>query len=165
MTCAILFASYVFLFAQEEPKDQSEQSGQATQPLPSLLTPLAPQQKNGPYHPITRRQRLRWLLTDTIGPPHLAGGAISSAFGTALNRPAEYGPGWAGFGDRFGMRLTGVSTGNAMEASIGMIWREDPRYFRVHDETFKTVLANKTGVPRIPQTVTIKGATETTGKH
>ena len=33
--------------------------------------------------------------------------------GTAFNSPKEYGPGWEGFGKRYGMRLTGVSTGNA----------------------------------------------------
>jgi hypothetical protein len=135
MICAVLFATCLFAFAQEAPRDP-------TQPLPSLLTLSTPQKKNVPYHPITPRQRLRWLVTNTIGPPHLAGGAISSAFGTALNRPVEYGPGWGGFGDRFGMRLTGVSTGNAMEASIGMIWREDPRYFRVPNEPFKARLLN-----------------------
>jgi hypothetical protein len=27
------------------------------------------------------------------------------------------------------MRLTGVSTGNAMEAGLGALWGEDPRYF------------------------------------
>jgi hypothetical protein len=34
------------------------------------------------------------------------------------------------------MRLTGVSTGNAIEASLGMAWGEDPRYFRVPEKKF-----------------------------
>jgi len=46
-------------------------------------------------------------------------GPLSAALGTATNSPGEYGPHWAGFGKRYGMRLTGVSTGNAMEASLG----------------------------------------------
>jgi hypothetical protein len=142
LSCVFLFACWVQVLAQEPARQPSEQSIQAVQPLPSLLTPLAPQEKNVPYRPITNRQRLRWFLTNTIGPPHLTGGVISSAFGTALNRPVEYGPGWTGFGDRFGMRLTGVSTGNAIEASIGMIWEEDPRYFRVPNEPFKIRLRN-----------------------
>jgi len=49
----------------------------------------------------------------------------------------EYGPHWDGFGKRYGMRLTGVSTGNAMEASLGAIWGEDPRYFRLVNAPFK----------------------------
>src|SRR2546427_11720431 len=34
------------------------------------------------------------------------------------------------------MRLTGVSTGNAMEVGFGAFWGEDPRYFRAPDEAF-----------------------------
>ena len=45
---------------------------------PSSLTPLKPQIKDNVYVPITDRQRLRWFLTNTIGPQHLAGGVITS---------------------------------------------------------------------------------------
>ena len=109
---------------------------------PSLLAPLKPATVDDTYHPITSRQRQRWFLTNTIGPPHLVGGLFTSAFGTAVNRPKEYGPGWAGFGDRYGMRLTGISTGNAIEASAGALWGEDPRYFRVPNEPFKRRIGN-----------------------
>jgi len=34
------------------------------------------------------------------------------------------------------MRLTGVSTGNAIEASLGAAWGEDPRYIRSTDPRF-----------------------------
>jgi hypothetical protein len=107
-----------------------------------LLTPLKPTTEDDAYHPITSRQRLRWFLTNTIGPPHLVGGLFTSAFGTAVDRPKEYGPGWAGFGDRYGMRLTGIVTGNAIEASAGALWGEDPRYFRVPGEPFKRRIFN-----------------------
>jgi hypothetical protein len=40
------------------------------------------------------------------------------------------------------MRLTGIVTGNAIEASLGMLLREDPRYFRVPDRPFKSRIAN-----------------------
>jgi hypothetical protein len=42
--------------------------------------------------------------------------------------PKEYGPHWEGFGKRYGMRLTGVSTSNAMEAGLGALWEENPSY-------------------------------------
>src|SRR5712691_9393437 len=84
---------------------------------------------NSPYQPITGRERWKWFLQSTIGPQSLAGGVFSAGFGTASNSPKEYGPHWEGFGKRYGMRLTGVSTGNAMEASLGALWSEDPRYF------------------------------------
>ncbi len=61
---------------------------------------------------------------------------MSAAWGTMLNTPHEYGPHWEGFGDRYGMRLTGVVTSNAMEAGIGALWGEDPRYFRAAPQPF-----------------------------
>jgi len=109
---------------------------------PSLFTPLKPQSQESPYVPITPRQRLRWFLTNTIGPAHLAGGTVTSAFGTALNRPEEYGPHWAGMADRYGMRMTGIVTGNAIEAGAGLLLGEDPRYFRVRDRPFRERLRN-----------------------
>jgi hypothetical protein len=103
----------------------------------SLITPLKPQVEAAPYVPITARQRLRWFITDTAGPQHLLGGVFTSAFGTAVDRPKEYGSSWDGFGERFGIRLSGVSVSNAMEASIGSVWGEDPRYFAVPQMPFK----------------------------
>jgi len=85
---------------------------------------------SGGYQPITRDQRIEWFRDSTIGVPSLLGGTISSAISTGLDRPTEYGPTWAGFGKRYGMRLTGVATSNMMEASLGVLWGEDPRYFR-----------------------------------
>jgi hypothetical protein len=109
---------------------------------PSLLTPLRPVTRQQPYRPITPRQRLRWFLTNSIGPPHLALGLFVAGFGTAIDRPYEYGPHWGGFADRYGMRMTGIVTGNAIEGSFGMFRGEDPRYFRAPDQPFKARLKN-----------------------
>jgi hypothetical protein len=82
------------------------------------------------YQPARGSDRMRWFAVSTAGPLSLlAAGPISAGFGTAINRPKEYGPHWEGFGERYGMRLTGVSTGNVIEASLGSLWGEDPRYF------------------------------------
>jgi len=84
----------------------------------------------GNYQPATGKDRMKWFVVSTAGPLSLlAAGPISAGFSTALNRPKEYGPHWEGFGERYGMRLTGVSTGSAMEAGLGALWGEDPRYF------------------------------------
>ncbi len=80
--------------------------------------------------PITAYQRLEWFTNASVGPASLAGGVVSAGWGTLLNRPYEYGSGWDGFGERYGIRLTGIVTGNAIEASVGAIWGEDPRYRR-----------------------------------
>ena len=81
--------------------------------------------------PITNTLRIKWAVTSTIGAPNLAGGLFSSGWGTAFNKPEEYGPHWSGFGKRYSMRLTGSATSNALEASLGSLWGEDPRYPRL----------------------------------
>lgn len=59
-----------------------------------------------------------------------------------LDRPREYGTHWEGFGDRYGMRLTGVVTSNAMEAGLGAMWGEDPRYPRASGESYGSRLGH-----------------------
>jgi hypothetical protein len=94
------------------------------------------------YQPITGGQRLNWVVKSTIGPVSLAAGLFSAGFGSAMNRPREYGPHWEGFGKRYGMRFTGIATGNAMEAAVGALWGEDPRYFRTAGQSFKGRMKN-----------------------
>jgi hypothetical protein len=81
------------------------------------------------YEPISGKGRLEWFVRSTVGPRSLTAGLFSSGYGTAVNSPHEYGTHWSGFGDRYGMRLTGIVTGNAIEAGLGSVWGEDPRYF------------------------------------
>jgi len=88
------------------------------------------------YHPITPEGRLGWFTRATVGPKSLIGGVFSSGIGTAFNNPYEYGPHWDGFAKRYGMRLTGISTGNAIEATLGAAWSEDPRYFHTVHAAF-----------------------------
>jgi len=80
--------------------------------------------------PITGQQRIQWVVRGTIGPENLAGGLFSAGWGTLFDSPQVYGTHWQGFGDRYGMRLTGIAVSNTMEAGLGNIWGEDPRYFR-----------------------------------
>jgi len=94
------------------------------------------------YRPITPQQRLAWFTRATVGPKSLLGGMFSAGFGTVTNSPHEYGTSWEGFGKRFGMRLTGVSTGNAIEASLGAAWGEDPRYFHTVGQPLGARLRN-----------------------
>lgn len=110
--------------------------------LPSATAPATPEDQTAPYTPITARGRVVWVVKSTLWPQHLAAGVITSAVGTGLNRPREDGPHWAGFGERFGVRLTGVATSGVMEAGIGALWGEDPRYFRVPENSFRGRVRN-----------------------
>lgn len=94
------------------------------------------------YQPITGQQRLKWFVKSTIGSQSLTGGFFSAGIGTAMDKPKEYGPHWGGYADRYGMRLTGISTGNAMEAGLGAIWGEDPRYFQSRNRTIQGRIGN-----------------------
>jgi hypothetical protein len=102
--------------------------------------------------PSTRDERVRWFVDSTVGPKSLAAGVVSAGWGTAFNNPEEYGPHWDGFAKRYGMRLTGIATSNAIEAGLGSAWGEDPRYTaagggnvwnRVGHAAKMTVLANR----------------------
>ncbi len=94
------------------------------------------------YKAITAEGRFFWFVRSTVGPRSLAAGLFSAGLGTATDNPHEYGTHWVGFGQRYGMRLTGVSTGNAIEASLGSVWGEDPRYFHTVHAPFKERVKN-----------------------
>lgn len=118
---------------------------QTVQMNPLNQTPPPPQSPSTsikPYHIITGKQRVRWFIDSTVGPETLTVGLFSAGIGTARDAPPEYGSHLAGYGKRYAMRLTGVSTGNAMEASIGAIWGEDPRYFRTYRQSYAGRMRN-----------------------
>lgn len=84
------------------------------------------------YSPITGKERGKWFVVSTVGANSLLlSGPWSAGWGILTDSPEEYPRNWEGFGQRYGMRLTGVSTSNAMEAVLGAAWKEDPRYFRM----------------------------------
>jgi hypothetical protein len=149
---SILLAANLFALSQVIPSERtaksprsplSHQAGSSEAPSSfSVFNPVKPQRPEETYYRITPSQRLRWFVTGTFGPAHLAGVAFVSASGTAVNRPGEYGPHWIGFAERFGIGVAGSTLGNAMEASGGLVLREDPRYFRVPQQPFRARVGN-----------------------
>lgn len=128
--CAIFFAALPSISAQDVT-------------LGIDPAPIVPQQSQTKYVPITPKQRLIWFTRSTVGVESLVfAGPVTAGWGTAFHHPPEYNTSWEGFGQRYGMRLTGVSTGNAMEASLGALWGEDPRYFRTEGQPFKKRVVN-----------------------
>jgi hypothetical protein len=104
--------------------------------------PSAPSLSIKPYHSITPGQRVSWILSNTIGPPALTVGLFSAGIATAENTPKEYGGSWSGFAKRYGIRLSVSATSNVMEAGLGSVWGEDPRYFRSYAQPFKGRVRN-----------------------
>ena len=83
---------------------------------------------------ISSSKRVRWTIQSTIGPGSLVTGVFSSAWGTANNIPTEYETHFSGFAKRYGMGLTDIAASNTMEASLGTLWNEDPRYVPSHEK-------------------------------
>lgn len=95
-----------------------------------------------PYEPITGKQRVEWAALQTFGPESLLVGIWTAGIGTARNKPEEYGPHWEGFGKRYAMRFGGVAASNTIEAGLGALWGEDPRYVRNANLPFKKRIGN-----------------------
>ena len=94
------------------------------------------------YEAITAKGRVAWLVSSTVGPANLIAGAFTEGLATRSNSPEEYGTHWDGFGKRYGLRLTGRATSSLMEASLGSLWGEDPRYFRTSGQPFSNRINN-----------------------
>jgi hypothetical protein len=82
-----------------------------------------------PYQPIDGGQRLHWIVDGIVGPKSLTVGALSSTWQTGFNTPREWHRSWSGFGKRYLAREADVAISNTIEAGLGAIWGEDPRYF------------------------------------
>lgn len=87
--------------------------------------------------PFTAEERFKWVALAAVGPKNLAAGVVVAGIQTWRNDPEEYGPHWDGYAKRYGARLAIGGTINTMEAGVGALWGEDPRYFRAAGQPFK----------------------------
>jgi len=87
---------------------------------------------------LSGQDRLRWVALSTFGTKNLAAGVFVAGIQTWRNEPDAWGPHWDGFGTRYGARLAAGGTSNVLEAGIGSLWGEDPRYFRAAGQPMKT---------------------------
>ncbi len=97
---------------------------------PALALAPAASQLRPDYTPITGGGRFRWVMLNTFGLKNVTIGIAGAAISTARNKPPEWGPGWEGFGKRLGTAQATVLTSSVIEASVGALWGEDPRYLR-----------------------------------
>lgn len=99
-------------------------------PVAAVSAPVDVVAEVAPYAAVTPWQRLGWFDQKTFGIQNLGGSLPYAAFQTLLDRPREAGPHWEGFGERYGVSVSTNAVSNAMEAGLGAIWGEDPRYRR-----------------------------------
>ncbi|MCU1383516.1 MAG: hypothetical protein JWL71_2213 [Acidobacteria bacterium] len=83
------------------------------------------------YAPITTDQRVDWIVDGTIGRRSLTVvGPLATAWQTAFNSPEEWGRGVPGIAKRYAQREADVAISNTIEAGLGALSGEDPRYIR-----------------------------------
>jgi hypothetical protein len=90
----------------------------------------APPQPPASYTPVTSAERVHWIVDGTVGRMSLGVGVLSATWSTAWNTPDEWGRTASGFGKRYAAREADVAISNTLEAGLGAIWGEDPRYIR-----------------------------------
>ena len=80
--------------------------------------------------PITGVERINWIVEGMLGPRSLAVGVIASTWQTSWRIPDEWSRSAFGFRERYLEREADVAISNTIEAGLGALWGEDPRYIR-----------------------------------
>jgi hypothetical protein len=90
------------------------------------------------YTPLTPSQRVNWIVSGTVGLESLlAVGPLAAGWQTAWNQPEEWQHSWSGFGKRYLHREADVAISSTLEAGVGALWGEDPRYVRLGSGSLK----------------------------
>ena len=102
--------------------------GQSAAEAQALRNPASDTEK--PPAPITGVERINWIVEGMLGPRSLAVGAIASTWQTSWRIPDEWSRSAFGFRERYLEREADVAISNTIEAGLGALWGEDPRYIR-----------------------------------
>ena len=95
-----------------------------------------------PQSGMSVEDRFRWVTLSTLGSKSLAAGVFIAGVQTWRDKPETYGTHWDGFAKRYGARLAAGGTSNALEASFGSLWGEDPRYYRAAGQPLRSRLGH-----------------------
>lgn len=102
----------------------------------------APTASAATYVPITGKERLKWIGDDLASVrSSLEVGALATVWQTGWNVPSEWGRTWSGAGKRYLAREADVALSDTLEAGLGSIWGEDPRYVRAPPGPFTSRVA------------------------
>jgi hypothetical protein len=100
------------------------------QPLPTPSTAVGDAAGDS-YAAITPKQRLEWSADGVFGRPAVLAAIAGDVWLTAWNTPSEWGRTWRGAGFRLAQREVDVALSTGIEAGLGALWSEDPRYLRL----------------------------------
>jgi hypothetical protein len=98
--------------------------------------------QNSALKPIDAAARVKWLARENLAPTAILEDIAVGAIYTGTNTPEEYGPHWSGFGKRTGLTAANFGVITVMEAGLGSLWGEDPRYDRTVGQSFKSRLGH-----------------------
>lgn len=101
--------------------------------IPSLAAAQRPnedREERPTYSPITSSERASWVAGEIASPGAFSSAAFTSAWMTAGNWPKEWPRSAQGYGRRFGDAQATTAISRSIEAGLGSLWGEDPRYLR-----------------------------------
>jgi hypothetical protein len=79
---------------------------------------------------ITGVERINWIVDGMLGPRSLGVGVIATTWQMSWDTPREWPRSTYGFRLRYLEREADVAISNTLEAGLGALWGEDPRYIR-----------------------------------
>jgi hypothetical protein len=82
------------------------------------------------HSPITSSERAAWIAGEIASPGALSSAVFNSAWRTRENSPEEWSRSASGYSRRFADAQAATAISSSIEAGLGSLWREDPRYFR-----------------------------------
>jgi hypothetical protein len=89
-----------------------------------------PSDTEKPPAPITGVERINWIVDGMLGPRSLGVGVLAATWQMSWDTPREWPRSPFGFSQRYLEREADVAISNTIEAGLGALWGEDPRYFR-----------------------------------
>jgi len=87
--------------------------------------------------PLSKPEKFRLFVNESISPPYILVGGISAAYGQAADTPKGYGQGWDAYAERFGAQMARSSSSSFFGTFVfGTLFRQDPRFFPQNRPTF-----------------------------
>jgi hypothetical protein len=107
-----------------------------------LLIPLSARAQEQAPAAITGVERINWIVDGMLGPRSLGVGVLAATWQTSLRIPDEWSRSAFGFRERYLQREADVAISNTIEAGLGALWDEDPRYFRAQSRSARARVAH-----------------------